>query len=110
MWCEYDGGGLASAAAILGRKGGLVGGPARAASLSRSRRIEIARHAAKVRWVRRRRGHDAAAALLALERLRQDIRAEEEELAVALEMLDTAATMLSPEEIVAIARAAQKGN
>jgi len=32
------------------RKGGLKGGKARAAKLSRTERIEIARKAAKVRW------------------------------------------------------------
>lgn len=37
-------------AAALGRLGGLKGGPARAAALSRERRREIARHAALRRW------------------------------------------------------------
>ena len=37
-------------AAALGRLGGLKGGPARAAGLSRERRREIARHAAQKRW------------------------------------------------------------
>lgn len=39
-----------AAAALLGRKGGLKGGKARAASLSVERRQEIARRAAKARW------------------------------------------------------------
>jgi len=36
----------------LGRRGGLKGGPARAAKLSAERRKEIAREAAKTRWKR----------------------------------------------------------
>ena len=39
-----------AAAVILGSRGGLVGGPARAAVLEEERRIAIARHAARVRW------------------------------------------------------------
>ena len=38
------------AAVALGRKGGLKGGKARAAKLSKDRRSEIARKAAKARW------------------------------------------------------------
>ena len=38
------------AAVALGRKGGLKGGKARAAALSKTRRSEIARAAAKARW------------------------------------------------------------
>lgn len=38
------------AAVLLGRRGGLVGGRARAASLSAERRSEIAAKAAKARW------------------------------------------------------------
>jgi hypothetical protein len=38
------------AAVALGRKGGLVGGKARAASLSPAKRAQIARKAAKARW------------------------------------------------------------
>lgn len=38
------------AAKILGRQGGLKGGPARAKKLSKKRRSEIARKAAKARW------------------------------------------------------------
>ena len=34
----------------LGRQGGQLGGPARAAKLSKARRQEIAREAAKARW------------------------------------------------------------
>lgn len=40
------------AAVALGRKGGLKGGKARAEKLSDSRRAEIAKKAAKVRWKR----------------------------------------------------------
>ena len=36
----------------LGRQGGLVGGPKRAAKLSPERRAEIARRAAQARWSR----------------------------------------------------------
>jgi hypothetical protein len=38
------------AAVALGRLGGLKGGKARAASLSKTRRAEIARQAAQARW------------------------------------------------------------
>lgn len=38
------------AAAALGRKGGLVGGKARAKALTPKRRSEIAKKAAKARW------------------------------------------------------------
>lgn len=38
------------AAVELGRRGGLKGGKARAASMSQSRRSEIARAAAEARW------------------------------------------------------------
>ncbi|HTV31439.1 MAG TPA: RNA-binding protein [Xanthobacteraceae bacterium] len=38
------------AAVALGRKGGLKGGKARAATMTAERRAEIARKAAKVRW------------------------------------------------------------
>ena len=40
--------------ARIGRKGGLKGGRARAMKLSAERRSDIARKAAKARWVRRR--------------------------------------------------------
>jgi hypothetical protein len=39
-------------AVALGRRGGLKGGPARAAALSPARRREIARAAARARWRR----------------------------------------------------------
>ncbi len=38
------------AAVALGRLGGLNGGKARAASLTRARRVEIAKKAAQARW------------------------------------------------------------
>jgi hypothetical protein len=41
-------------AAALGRLGGLKGGPARAAALSARRRREIARAAARARWVKQK--------------------------------------------------------
>lgn len=41
------------AATVYGRAGGLVGGPARAKSLSAARRAEIAKNAAKTRWANR---------------------------------------------------------
>ncbi len=41
------------AAVDLGRRGGLKGGKARAAKLSKKRRIEIARKAAATRWKNR---------------------------------------------------------
>jgi len=41
---------IKAAAAALGRKGGLVGGKARAASLSPKKRSEIAKKAAAARW------------------------------------------------------------
>ena len=43
---------LSSAAAMLGRRGGLKGGPARAAKLTKERRREIGRKAARARWDR----------------------------------------------------------
>ena len=43
-----------AAAAILGRRGGRKGGPARAAKLTPERRKEIARRAAEARWRRTR--------------------------------------------------------
>jgi hypothetical protein len=48
--------GLSVHAAALGRRGGLKGGPARAASLPSHRRREIAQLAARARWSRRGRG------------------------------------------------------
>lgn len=41
---------VSAAAAALGRRGGLKGGPARAAALSGKKRSEIARKAAAARW------------------------------------------------------------
>jgi len=38
------------AAALLGRRGGLKGGKARASKLSKKRRVEIARKGARARW------------------------------------------------------------
>jgi hypothetical protein len=38
------------ASVALGRRGGLIGGPKRAAKLSPERRVEIARKAAAARW------------------------------------------------------------
>ncbi len=43
-------GGKNPAAVALGRLGGLKGGKARAAKLTKKQRSEIARHAAKVHW------------------------------------------------------------
>jgi len=45
--------GLSVHAAALGRRGGLKGGPARAAVLPPQRRREIAQRAARARWSRR---------------------------------------------------------
>jgi len=41
---------MRAAAAAFGRMGGKLGGPARAASLSKKRRSEIAKKAAAARW------------------------------------------------------------
>jgi len=41
---------MRAAAAAFGRIGGKKGGPARAASLSKKKRVEIARKAAAARW------------------------------------------------------------
>lgn len=46
---------VSAAAAALGRRGGLRGGPARAAKLTPARRAEIARQAASIRWRKRSR-------------------------------------------------------
>lgn len=43
-----------SPAVVLGRKGGIKGGRARSAALSRQRRSEIAKTAAETRWKNRR--------------------------------------------------------
>jgi hypothetical protein len=45
-----EGGKKNPAAVMLGRLGGLKGGKARAATLTKKRRAEIARRAAKARW------------------------------------------------------------
>ena len=42
------------AAVALGRKGGLKGGPARAAKLTRKQRSESAKKAALARWAKRK--------------------------------------------------------
>lgn len=44
------------AAVALGRKGGLKGGPARAAKMTKKERSESARKAAKARWKRKANG------------------------------------------------------
>ena len=44
---------MRAAAAAFGRIGGKIGGPARAASLSKKRRSEIAKGAAQARWKQR---------------------------------------------------------
>jgi hypothetical protein len=41
---------IKSAAAAMGRKGGLKGGPARKAALTQEQRINIAKKAAAARW------------------------------------------------------------
>jgi len=41
---------MRAAAAAFGRMGGKIGGPARAASLSKKRRVQIAKDAAAARW------------------------------------------------------------
>ena len=41
---------MRAAAAAFGRMGGKIGGPARAASLSKKRRSDIAKKAAAARW------------------------------------------------------------
>jgi hypothetical protein len=43
----------AQMARLLGRQGGLTGGPARAAALSPKRRTEIAKAAAQSRWAKK---------------------------------------------------------
>lgn len=44
------------AAVKLGRRGGKKGGPARAAKLSKERKVEIARQAALARWAKHEGG------------------------------------------------------
>jgi len=48
-----DLGGKDPAAVALGRKGGLKGGKARAAKLSKKKRADIAKKAARARWADR---------------------------------------------------------
>lgn len=48
---------IREAAASLGRRGGLKGGPARMKKLSKERRTEIARDAAFARWANQRTGN-----------------------------------------------------
>ncbi|HEY4639910.1 MAG TPA: hypothetical protein VII75_01075 [Thermoanaerobaculia bacterium] len=43
---------MRAAAAAFGRIGGRIGGPARAAKLSKKRRVQIAKDAAAARWKR----------------------------------------------------------
>ncbi len=43
-----------AAARLLGRRGGLKGGPARARKLSKKRRSQIARKAAQARWANKK--------------------------------------------------------
>jgi len=50
---QHEDEGKDPAAVALGRKGGLKGGKARAAKLSKKRRTEIAKQAARSRWNRR---------------------------------------------------------
>lgn len=45
---------IKAAAAALGRKGGLKGGPARANALTSKRRSEIAKKAAAARWSKKK--------------------------------------------------------
>lgn len=51
---------MKSAAAMLGRRGGLKGGPARAKKLTRKRRREIATKAINTRWKKARAKKRAA--------------------------------------------------
>ena len=44
---------VSAAAAALGRRGGLKGGPARAAALTPKKRADIAKKAATARWAKR---------------------------------------------------------
>jgi hypothetical protein len=48
------------AAQELGRLGGLKGGPARAAKMTKEERIESARKAAKARWEKRRQQEESS--------------------------------------------------
>jgi len=53
---ENPGEGKDPAAVALGRKGGLKGGKARAASMTAEERSEAARKAAKARWDKEKKG------------------------------------------------------
>lgn len=44
----------------LGRRGGLKGGPARAAKMTKAERSESARKAAKARWDKKRREQESS--------------------------------------------------
>ena len=46
-----------AAAVMLGRRGGLKGGPARAAAMTPEERSESARNAVKARWARYKAKH-----------------------------------------------------
>lgn len=48
------------AAVELGRRGGLKGGPARAAKMTKAERSESARKAAKARWDKKRREEEGS--------------------------------------------------
>lgn len=50
---EPDRAAVSAAAAALGRRGGLKGGPARAKALTAAKRKAIAKRAAAARWTRR---------------------------------------------------------
>lgn len=49
---------MRAAAAAFGKMGGKIGGPARAASLTKKRRSEIAKKAAAARWSQPKRSRD----------------------------------------------------
>jgi len=49
-------------AVALGRRGGLKGGKARAAMLTKEQRKAIAQRAAETRWAKRKKGYNPAAA------------------------------------------------
>ncbi|MEE8428782.1 MAG: histone H1 [Gammaproteobacteria bacterium] len=48
------------AAVALGRKGGLKGGKARAAKMTKKQRVESARNAANTRWDKKRKEEDSS--------------------------------------------------
>ncbi len=51
---------LRELARIFGRRGGLKGGPARAAKMTKEERSESARKAAKARWDKKRREEESS--------------------------------------------------